>query len=58
MATFALATGAFLLILCVIAYDMRKPFMTVNLMLLASHEKLLAEVAKSLTQLFYYHQGI
>jgi hypothetical protein len=53
-AYFVLATGAFLLMWCVIAYGL-KPFTTVNLLLFFM---VLSEVCKSLTQLFYYHEGL
>lgn len=53
-AYFALASGAFLLIMYAIVFQMR-PFMTVNLMLFFM---VLSEIVKSLSQLFYYERGV
>ena len=64
-AYFLLATGAFLVIGCVIMAGLARdaaptriivtPFMTVNLVLFFM---VLAELAKFLTQLFYYRRGL
>jgi len=64
-AYFLLATGAFLVIACVIMATLAReaaptriivtPFITVNLVLLFM---VLAELMKFLTQLFYYRQGL
>lgn len=53
-AYFALAVGAFLLMTCVILFDLT-PFVTVNLIMLFM---VLSEVFKSATQLFYYRRGV